>query len=176
MSHRTTPRKHVLALSIAALFASGASAQTTADTEPTAAATVVVTGTRVSNRTVLDTASPVDVISADTLKNAGTTEINQALSVALPSLNFPRPSLADGFDTIRPATATWPASTNSAPPATRSCSPASRPTLFHHLRKHHECTSRLHALLRARLQMGVVAISERQGQPCTKTTAASLPG
>ena len=104
MSHRTTPRKHVLALSIAALFASGASAQTTAGTEPAAAATVVVTGTRVSNRTVLDTASPVDVISADTLKNAGTTEINQALSVALPSLNFPRPSLADGSDTIRPAT------------------------------------------------------------------------
>jgi iron complex outermembrane receptor protein len=105
MSSRFTPRKHVLALSIAALFASGAYAQTTtADTEPTAASTVVVTGTRVSNRTVLDTASPVDVISADTLKNAGTTEINQALSVALPSLNFPRPALADGTDTIRPAT------------------------------------------------------------------------
>jgi iron complex outermembrane receptor protein len=68
------------------------------------AATVVVIGTRASNRTVLDTTAPVDVISADTLKNAGTTEINQALSVALPSLNFPRPSLADGTDTIRPAT------------------------------------------------------------------------
>lgn len=105
MPSRFAPRKHILALSIASLFASGAYAQTTtADTEPTAAATVVVTGTRASNRTVLDTASPVDVISAETLKNAGTTEINQALSVALPSLNFPRPSLADGTDTIRPAT------------------------------------------------------------------------
>jgi iron complex outermembrane receptor protein len=105
MPSRFAPRKHILALSIASLFASGAYAQTTtAETEPTAAATVVVTGTRASNRTVLDTASPVDVISAETLKNAGTTEINQALSVALPSLNFPRPSLADGTDTIRPAT------------------------------------------------------------------------
>ena len=105
MPSRFAPRKHVLALSIAALFTSGAYAQTTtADTAPTAATTVVVTGTRVSNRTVLDTTSPVDVISADTLKNSGTTEINQALSVALPSLNFPRPSLADGTDTIRPAT------------------------------------------------------------------------
>lgn len=105
MSQRFAPRKHVLALSIASLFASGAYAQTTgADTEPTASSTIVVTGTRVSNRTVLDTTSPVDVISADTLKNAGTTEINQALSVALPSLNFPRPALADGTDTIRPAT------------------------------------------------------------------------
>lgn len=103
MSQRFIPRQHVLSLSIAALVANGAFAQTTtADTEPTA--TVVVTGTRVSNRTVLDTTSPVDVISADTLKNSGTTEINQALSVALPSLNFPRPSLADGTDTIRPAT------------------------------------------------------------------------
>ena len=105
MSQRFAPRKHVLALSIASLFASGAHAQTTsADTAPTASSTIVVTGTRVSNRTVLDTTSPVDVISADTLKNAGTTEINQALSVALPSLNFPRPALADGTDTIRPAT------------------------------------------------------------------------
>ena len=32
------------------------------------------------------------------------TEINQALSVTLPSFNFPRPGLADGTDTIRPAT------------------------------------------------------------------------
>jgi iron complex outermembrane receptor protein len=105
MQQRFVPRKHVLALSIAALFAGSTHAQTTtADTEPTAASTVVVTGTRVANRTVLDTASPVDVISADTLKNSGTTEINQALSVALPSLNFPRPALADGTDTVRPAT------------------------------------------------------------------------
>ena len=105
MPHRFVPRKHILALSIAALAANGAFAQaTTADTETATTSTVVVTGTRVSNRTVLDTASPVDVISADTLRNSGTTEINQALSVALPSLNFPRPSLADGTDTIRPAT------------------------------------------------------------------------
>jgi iron complex outermembrane receptor protein len=65
---------------------------------------VVVTGTRVANRTALDTASPVDIISADTLKTTGSTELNQALAVALPSLNFPRPSLTDGTDTIRPAT------------------------------------------------------------------------
>src|SRR5690606_9547453 len=31
-------------------------------------------------------------------------EINQALSTTLPSYNFPRPGLADGTDTIRPAT------------------------------------------------------------------------
>jgi iron complex outermembrane receptor protein len=97
----------VLALSIAAMFASTAQAQTQAQ-ESTATegstATVVVTGTRVANRSALDTAAAVDIISAETLKNTGTTEMNQALSVALPSLNFPRPSLTDGTDTIRPAT------------------------------------------------------------------------
>jgi iron complex outermembrane receptor protein len=105
MQKKFAPKKQVLALTIASLFATGAAvAQTTAKADDSAAAVVVVTGTRVSNRTVLDTSAPVDVISADTLKNAGTTELNQALSIALPSLNFPRPALTDGTDTIRPAT------------------------------------------------------------------------
>ncbi len=97
------PTKHVLALSIASLFAGGAFAQAAPAADDNSA-TVVVTGTRVANRTALDTTAPVDIISAESLKNAGTTEINQALSIALPSLNFPRPSLTDGTDTIRPAT------------------------------------------------------------------------
>lgn len=96
-------KKTVLSLSIAAMFAGSAYAQETTSTE-SSAATVVVTGTRVANRSALDTAAAVDIISAETLKNTGTTEMNQALSVALPSLNFPRPSLTDGTDTIRPAT------------------------------------------------------------------------
>ncbi len=102
MQQRFVPEKTVLALSIAALFAGSpllAQAQ-----DNTSTATVVVTGTRVANRTALDTASPVDIISADTLKTTGSTELNQALSVALPSLNFPRPTLTDGTDTVRPAT------------------------------------------------------------------------
>ena len=103
MHVKLTPQKHILALAIASLFSSGAA--TAQEAAPAAeTATVIVTGTRVANRTALDTTSPVDIISADNLKNAGTTEINQALSVALPSLNFPRPGLADGTDTIRPAT------------------------------------------------------------------------
>ncbi|MBI1250711.1 MAG: TonB-dependent receptor [Alphaproteobacteria bacterium] len=65
---------------------------------------IVVTGTRVANRSALSTAAPVDVISAETLSNSGVNEVSQALSVALPSFNFPRPGLADGTDTIRPAT------------------------------------------------------------------------
>lgn len=95
------PRKQVLAIAVASLFTNAAWAQEAPASDTT---TVVVTGTRVSNRTVLDTTAPVDIISADTIKNSGVPEITQALSVALPSLNFPRPGLADGTDTIRPAT------------------------------------------------------------------------
>jgi iron complex outermembrane receptor protein len=103
MQKKFATEKQVLALAIAALFAAdGAWAQEAANTDPNNV--VVVTGTRVANRTVLDTAAPVDIISAETLKNSGNTELNQALSVALPSLNFPRPALTDGTDTVRPAT------------------------------------------------------------------------
>ena len=65
---------------------------------------VVVTGTRVANRSVLETSVPVDVVTSDALQNLGVAELNQALAVALPSYNFPRPGLADGTDTVRPAT------------------------------------------------------------------------
>ena len=64
---------------------------------------IVVTGTRVADRSATDTAVPVDVVSAAALTNVGSPELNQALSAALPSFNFPRPGLADGTDTIRPA-------------------------------------------------------------------------
>ena len=65
---------------------------------------IIVTGTRVADRSVAETAVPVDVVSAEALNNVGVTELNQALATALPSFNFPRPGLADGTDTIRPAT------------------------------------------------------------------------
>ncbi|MDX2237574.1 MAG: TonB-dependent receptor [Hyphomonadaceae bacterium] len=65
---------------------------------------IIVTGTRVQGRSRLDTIAPVDVISSQALSQGGTTELNQALSVALPSFNFPRPAITDGTDSLRPAT------------------------------------------------------------------------
>ena len=65
---------------------------------------IVVTGTRAQGRSRLDTAAPVDVINAQTLTQQGTTELNQALSNTLPSFDFPRPSITDGTDSVRPAT------------------------------------------------------------------------
>jgi iron complex outermembrane receptor protein len=65
---------------------------------------VVVTGTRVAERTRLESLAPVDVLSAETLNSQASTELGEALSNAAPSLNFPRPSITDGTDHIRPAT------------------------------------------------------------------------
>ena len=78
------------------------SAQNNAGNEPIEQ--IVVTGTRVANRSALDTAVPVDVVTGDQLQNLGVAEVSQALSVTVPSFNFPRPGLNDGTDTVRPAT------------------------------------------------------------------------
>lgn len=65
---------------------------------------IVVTGTRVQDRSRLDTLAPVDVLSEATLRDQGSTELAEALSTVTPSLNFPRPAVTDGTDHIRPAT------------------------------------------------------------------------
>jgi iron complex outermembrane receptor protein len=97
-------RNKLVAVFVSAALAQAAAAQgTSSSASIDDLEQVVVTGTRVANRSALDTAVPVDVIPADALTNIGVTEINQALSVALPSFNFPRPGLSDGTDTVRPA-------------------------------------------------------------------------
>lgn len=65
---------------------------------------VVVTGTRVADRTRLDTLAPIDVLGESVLATQGSTELATALTRAAPSLIFPRPSATDGTDSIRPAT------------------------------------------------------------------------
>ena len=65
--------------------------------------TVIVTGTRVSDRTVAESQSPIDIITPEALQATGSTELATALSRALPSLNFPRPALTDGTSGVRPA-------------------------------------------------------------------------
>ncbi len=97
---KVSSRALIIGLGVAAFLPSLAFAQAA----PQEAEVVVVTGTRVAARSALDTTAPVDVVSAAQLAQSGTSELNQALSQALPSLNFPRPGLADGTDTIRPAT------------------------------------------------------------------------
>jgi len=101
------PKPALLAATIAALLAAPpllAQEATPADDDAKALEQVVVTGTRVAGRSATETPAPIDVVGVETLERSGTTELNQALSVALPSFNFPRPGLTDGTDTVRPAT------------------------------------------------------------------------
>jgi iron complex outermembrane receptor protein len=83
-------------------------APTTAAATPEAAGEpgneIIVTGTRTVGRSRLDTASPVDVLNATTLRQQGSTELGAALANVAPSINFPRASAVDGTDAIRPAT------------------------------------------------------------------------
>ncbi|PVX28505.1 TonB-dependent receptor plug domain-containing protein [Sphingomonas pokkalii] len=99
----------LIAASASALAAGHAQAQAGRSDAPAAVADdgqeeIVVTGTRSEGRSRLDTASPVDVLSNQTLTRQGTTELGAALAAVAPSIDFPRPSATDGTDAIRPAT------------------------------------------------------------------------
>jgi iron complex outermembrane receptor protein len=106
---RTSHPLSILAITTALAttgWAVPAAAQDSADaaSDADASATIIVTGTRRTDRTVADSAVPIDVISADSLANSGTTETNRLLNQLVPSFNFPQPSLTDGTDALRPAT------------------------------------------------------------------------
>lgn len=49
-------------------------------------------------------AVPVDVIPQELIETAPSTETNQILQKLAPSFNFPRPTISDGTDSVRPAT------------------------------------------------------------------------
>jgi iron complex outermembrane receptor protein len=68
-------------------------------------ATVVVTGTRAKDRTVLTSAVPIDVLTAEDLQRAAGADGNlaAALQTLLPSFNFPRQSNSSGADHVRAA-------------------------------------------------------------------------
>src|SRR5438105_7321118 len=49
-------------------------------------------------------AVPVDIIPREQIETSPSTETNQIIEKIAPSFNFPRPSVADGTDSVRPAT------------------------------------------------------------------------
>ena len=65
--------------------------------------TVVVTGTRMADRTVAYSMAPIDVLTPKDLEATGAPSLAQALRTLLPSFNFPQPSITDGTDAIQPA-------------------------------------------------------------------------
>ena len=108
MARRTTfsTRTALLALALGcvpqAAFAQDDSAA--AEAEAAEGDPIIVTGTRRTDRTVSESAVPIDVIGSEALLNQGTTETNRLLNNLVPSFNFPQPSLTDGTDSLRPAT------------------------------------------------------------------------
>ena len=49
-------------------------------------------------------AVPVDIITQDQIATTGYAETTQVIQALAPSFNFPRPTITDGTDTVRPAT------------------------------------------------------------------------
>ncbi len=49
-------------------------------------------------------AVPVDILTAEQIVRTGATEVMQVLQALAPSFNFPRPTISDGTDSVRPAT------------------------------------------------------------------------
>ncbi|WP_372438184.1 TonB-dependent receptor plug domain-containing protein [Pseudomonas chlororaphis subsp. aureofaciens] len=104
--------KHLLSTAIvsanvlgAVLWSGGAgAAQATEDSDISARLdTVIVTGTRAQERTASASLSPIDVITGESLRSSGSSELATVLAKLIPSINFPRPSLVDGAELTRPA-------------------------------------------------------------------------
>ena len=96
-----------LYVAIALSLASPAFAQqsTTAPGDAVDLDKIIVTGTRASDRTVLESTSPIDVLTAEDIRKAGVLngELGSALQALLPSFNFPRQSNSGGADHVRAA-------------------------------------------------------------------------
>ncbi len=78
--------------------------QSSPSSEELRQSSVVVTGTRSTDRTALETAVPVDVFPVSELTETGRVELNQILATTVPSFNFNQTAINDGTDIIRPAT------------------------------------------------------------------------
>ncbi len=64
---------------------------------------LVTIGTRLSGRTNTDTPAPVDIISGETLRAGGETDLAVALRQLAPSFNYNTTTTSDGQDLVRPA-------------------------------------------------------------------------
>ncbi|MCW0370171.1 TonB-dependent receptor plug domain-containing protein [Xanthomonas sacchari] len=101
----SSPFVRPLSLAMALALAAPAFAKEAAPATATNLDTVIVTGTRASGRTVLESTAPVDVLSAEDIRKAGVVngELGSALQALLPSFNFPRQSNSGGADHVRAA-------------------------------------------------------------------------
>jgi len=64
----------------------------------------VVVGSRASHKAADEIAVPVDIIPAEVIARQGTSELSSILQNVSPSVNFPRQSVTDADDIVRPFT------------------------------------------------------------------------
>lgn len=111
-SRHAFPRAAAALPALLAFLSSDAFAQANAPAASSAAAkdvpiqleAFVSTGTRFNDRTVVQSPVPIDIVTSAEMTQGGYVETSQMLQALVPSFNFPRPSLTDGTDHIRPAT------------------------------------------------------------------------
>lgn len=77
---------------------------TQANLPAAAADEVVVVGSRVQARLATQSPAPVDVISGETLRSQGFTDVNRALQFLAPSFNYPRAATGPSAASTRAAT------------------------------------------------------------------------
>ncbi|MEE7546463.1 TonB-dependent receptor plug domain-containing protein, partial [Xanthomonas sp. Kuri4-1] len=63
---------------------------------------VIVTGTRSSGRTVSESLSPIDTLSAEDIASTGASNLATALNKLLPSLDFPSSAINGPLSTVQP--------------------------------------------------------------------------
>ena len=98
-----TPLRLAILIALAAPAALAQTAPTAPRDDATTLDQFVVTGTRVTDRTVAESHLADRHHHPGGAESTGTTELATALARALPSLNFPRPAISDGTDAVRPA-------------------------------------------------------------------------
>jgi iron complex outermembrane receptor protein len=108
---------------------------------------IITVGTRMSNRTVADSPAPIDIISADAIKNSGATSTPDMLRKLAPSFNMTNTTTSDGQDLMRPA-------------SIRSLGPDQVLVLVNGKRRH---------------QQAVVAVQENVGRGSAGTDLSSIP-
>lgn len=99
--------RHLLLASLVVPFAPAMAQDQSADPEATSSESsqqIVVTGTRRTDRTVLESSAPVDVFSAEDFKAQPAPQLQTILQTLVPSFNQQRNLLGDGSAFIRPPT------------------------------------------------------------------------
>lgn len=134
-------------LSLGSTVTFAAEKDTSAGAEHADIERIVSVGTRISNRTVADSPSPIDIISSEAIKNSGATSTPDMLRKLAPSFNMNNTTTSDGQDLMRPATL-------------RSLGPDQVLVLINGKRRH---------------QQAVVAVQENVGRGSAGTDLSSIP-